>query len=583
MPENQTISTPQTADAVTFTIMSEGEAVPASVSVQHISVWQEINRISKARLIILDGDPAAQSFSVSSQEIFIPGKELEIQAGYHSDEETIFKGIVTRQRIKVRQNGTSQLIVECSHNSVKMTHAPKSRYFYDKDESSVWEEILGEHDIAHEVESTDFELHEILQFQATDWDFIVSRAELYGLFVITKKNKLEIKKPDFDQDPSETVSFGSTLLSLDAEMDATSQVTGVVSKTWDFSKTETTEVAATSQNPITPGNIDRDTLSKIFSEEPLTIRNSAKQSDELLQKWADSTLMRHELSKIRGRAQFQGIPQLEAGKVIELQGLGDRFNGKAFISGVRHEIASGNWFVHVQFGLSKEAYASQYDISTRSAAGLLPAISGLQTGVVSQIEGDPEGDDRIKVKLPVVDQDEQGVWARLATPGAGNNRGIVIRPEIDDEVIVGFVNDDPNHPVILGALNSSNLPAPIAVSDDNHKKGWVTRSEIKMVVNDDKKTINIEMPSGKKISVDDDAGEISFSDEHGNSIKMDSDGITMESAKDLVMKAGSGDIKMESMNLNSQAQSEIKLTSNATAELSSSGSTTIKGGVVQIN
>ena len=44
------------------------------------------------------------------------------------------------------------------------------------------------------------------------------------------------------------------------------------------------------------------------------------------------------------------------------------------------------------------------------------------------------------------------------------------RPEIEDEVIVGFINEDPNQAVSLGALHSSKNPAPIGIADDNHQK-----------------------------------------------------------------------------------------------------------------
>ena len=39
--------------------------------------------------------------------------------------------------------------------------------------------------------------------------------------------------------------------------------------------------------------------------------------------------------------------------------------------------------------------------------------------------------------------DEQGVWARVATLDAGNDRGTFFRPEVDDEVVLGFFHDDP--------------------------------------------------------------------------------------------------------------------------------------------
>src|SRR5690606_12711900 len=159
------------------------------------------------------------------------------------------------------------------------------------------------------------------------------------------------------------------------------------------------------------------------------------------------------------------------------------------------------------------------------AAGLIPAVKGLQYGVVTQLQDDPDGEDRILVKLPIVNADEQGIWCRLALLDAGDNRGSVFRPEIDDEVIVGFINEDPNDAVVLGMLNSSAKPAPIPAEDDNNIKGFVTRSEMKFLFNDDEKSVRLETPAGKVLTLDEKEGVIKLEDEHANVLTMDSSGI----------------------------------------------------------
>ncbi len=583
MAEKQTISTSQTADSVTFTVLINGEAIPTEISVQSTSIWLELNRIPRAKLMIIDGIPSDNDFAISAQDFFIPGNEIEIQAGYHSDEESIFKGIITKHSIRMRTGGSSHLVVECCHQLIKATQVKKSRYFYESLEGDIWSSILSDYDLQADVTSTDYTFAELLQFQCTDWDFLVTRAEMNGFFVSVDKDEIIIGPADFDQKASEAVNFGSTLLSFDAEIDASHQLGGVVARTWDYSKTEPTEIEAASKNPKTPGNLNFSDLRNVFGNDPLIIDSVSKQPDEILQKWADSTLLRHELAKVRGRAQFTGIPQVIPGALIELQGLGDRFNGEAFISGVRHNITGGKWLTDVQFGLSKESFAERFDINAKPAYGLTPTVHGLQIGIVTQIEGDPEGDDRILVHLPMVESDGQGVWARMSTLGAGDTRGIVIRPEIGDEVVIGCVNNDPNSPIILGALNSSNLPSPIAPTDDNFEKGWVTKGEMKMIIDDDNQSINVEMPSGKQLLISDGDGVIEMKDDNGNSLKLDSDGITIESGKDIILKTSSGDINISGANINSESQMATTIKANSTAKFSSSGSTTIKGGLVQIN
>src|SRR5690606_22563109 len=149
---------------------------------------------------------------------------------------------------------------------------------------------------------------------------------------------------------------------------------------------------------------------------------------------------------------------------------------------------------------------------------------------------------------------------------AGKNRGTFFRPEIDDEVIVGFINNDPRFAVILGMCNSSEKSAPLATSDDNHEKGYVSRSEMKMIFNDEKKTFTVETPAGNKFVLSEDESAISMEDQHGNKFLMNADGIKLESIKDIVLKAAT-DVNIEGVN--------ATVKGSAKAEVEGSGSTKI--------
>src|SRR6185295_20278043 len=134
----------------------------------------------------------------------------------------------------------------------------------------------------------------------------------------------------------------------------------------------------------------------------------------------------------------------------------------------------------------------------------------------------------ILVKIPVIDNKAQGIWTRVASLDAGNDRGSFFLPEIGDEVIVGFINDDPRDAVVLGMMNSSAKPAPLTAADANDKKGFVTRSNMQMIFDDKKKSFTLQTPAGKQIVVDEDAKLMKLEDENGNKITMDSNGISIE-------------------------------------------------------
>ena len=71
-------------------------------------------------------------------------------------------------------------------------------------------------------------------------------------------------------------------------------------------------------------------------------------------------------------------------------------------------------------------------------------------------------------------------------------------------------------------------------------------------------------------------------DQNGNKVTLDDGGITLESAKDLTLKA-SGDVKLEGNNVECKAQANFKAEGQAGVDVKSSGTLTVKGSLVQIN
>jgi Rhs element Vgr protein len=364
-------------------------------------------------------------------------------------------------------------------------------------------------------------------------------------------------------------------------MDARTQVKNVKCFSWNDANQDMSEAESEEPSFATNGNITGEDLAAAIKADTFSIWHSGFLDDTELKAVADSKLVKSRLGRMQGRMKLQGNAAVNPGDLVAIEGVGDRYKGNVFATAVRHEIARGTWHTDIQFGNNPNWFANEQDVNEPAAAAMLPSIQGLQIGVVTDLE-DPEGASRIKVKVPVIDMNEEGIWARQATADAGNNRGINIRPEVGDEVIVGFINGDPRHAVILGALHSSKNAAPVEAKNDNHEKGWVTRSGMKFIFNDDEKSIDIETPAGNKIFITEKDQKISVTDQSGNKIETSPDGISMESAKDIIMKA-TGDIKMEGINIEAKASAGFKAEGSGQASLKSSGTTSVQGSLVQLN
>lgn len=241
MTEEQRIPTPAPADLPTFKIKINGSEISAEYQVQGVVVTRAFNKVASAELILFDGDPATEEFKLSSSEDFVPGNEVEILAGYHSNEEVIFKGLVVRHGLQVYQERPAVLRIECKDAAVKLTVGRKNAYFYDSTDSEIIEELASVAGLQPDVESTDVTHAEMVQLDATDWDFIVTRAEANGKLVATQDGTLVAKAPDSSTEPVLSLAYGSSLLEFEAMLDARSQYKSIQSSAWDAANQEMLE------------------------------------------------------------------------------------------------------------------------------------------------------------------------------------------------------------------------------------------------------------------------------------------------------------------------------------------------------
>ena len=578
MANDLLIPTEGKASVVTSLLKINGEEVPATYEVLQMTVLREANKIPYAKLILKDGEASKGDFPAANTDLFIPGNEIEVLVGYNANEDLLFKGIIVKQGIKIKGNGSSWLKLDCRDKTFRATLQKRSQYFTELTDSDVVQDLLNKYELDLDVDSTEVTYRQLVQYEQSDWEYILDRANVNGFFCLVDDGTFALKKPDFSQESQLTLTYGASILEFDAEMDARLQYDGVNAQSWDPSNQELLEVEALEPDMEEAGNLSVQELATASGSETYTLSHSGHLAQDELQKWADATLQDFRLSKIRGRVKFHGTVAIKPGMLVTLQGVGDRFNGIVFVSGVRHEIQEGIWATDIQFGLP-DAWDPK-DLGLRKT---FPEILGLQIGVVTQLQDDPEAEHRILVKIPALDQEAEGVWARVMSPDAGEERGMFFLPEIGDEVVVGFLNNDPKHPVVQGMLHSSNKITPLEASDDNHEKGYVSRSGIKILFDDDKTSVTLETPAGKKIVLDEDAGSITLEDDNNNKLVMNSDGIVIESGGKLELKSQQ-EVKIDGgTDLALKAGAGFKAEGTSGAEVTTNAVAVLKGSLVQIN
>jgi Rhs element Vgr protein len=578
---NRIVPTDQNPDLASYNVLIEGSEVSRKYHIVSILIQQEINKIPAAQIMIVDGSPDAQDFRISDSDDFIPGKKIEIKFGYHNENKTVFKGIVITNTHKVNNN-CAEFNIECKDETIKMTVNRSNRHFNDILDSEVAEKLLDDNKISGVSVSRSSVKHEqLVQSNITDWDFMISRIDVNGMICVIDNSQLTIRKPSPDDDAKLGLTYGADMLEFHADMDARLQTSSVRTMTWDFKKQQVQTVESEDPGVKEEGNFTTSNLAAV-NDQPFEMRTPAPMTQDEQQAVTNARKLRQAFSKIKAKVKYQGVTTVLPGDFITINGVGKNFNGKAFVSALQHEFADGDWVTEATLGWNEQFFAEQTSPNqAASATGQSSSVQGLQTAVVTGIT-DSGGEYRVKIRLPLVNDQDDGIYARVATLDAGDKRGSFFRPEVNDEVVVGFMNNDPRHPVILGMLHSSAKSAPLEPESANPKKGYVSRSGIKLIFNDDESSVRIETPGSRVFELNDNAGSITVQDSDGNKIVIDSGGVTLEAAQDLTIKGGSS-VSISAPQISIKADGTMSVEGSGSVSVSSSGIAELKGSLVKIN
>jgi uncharacterized protein involved in type VI secretion and phage assembly len=427
---------------------------------------------------------------------------------------------------------------------------------------------------------------------------MMARAEANGLLVTVDNGVVSVKPPQADGAPVLKLTYGIDLIGFEAELDARWQLASVTGTSWDLA---TQAIVQQSAKPVTlakQGDLGAAALAKVLGVAEYGLQTAAPLTSASLTAWAKAQQTKSALARIRGRMQFQGSALVKPGVLLQLAAAGKHFDGNVIASNVIHRLQDGNWITEVEFGLPAYWFSEEHQLHAPEAAGWTAGIAGLHVGVVQKLDADPEGQYKIRVAVPLMSAQSAGVWARCASFYGSSGFGAFIIPEIGDEVVLGFFNNDPSCPVILGSLYSSKRVPPYELTAANNIKALVTRSKLKMEFDDEKKVITLITPANNKVVISDDAQSILLQDQNGNKVELSPSGILLDSPKDITIKAlgkvaisavqnvevaAQMDVQVSGLNINHTANIGFAAKGAATAELSAAGQTTVKGALVMIN
>lgn len=225
---------------------------------------------------------------------------------------------------------------------------------------------------------------------------------------------------------------------------------------------------------------------------------------------------------------------------------------------------------------------------------------------------DPDNQGRVQVQFNWQSGESKSEFIRVATIDAGSsdtvsrNRGLVFIPEVDDQVMVGFVHNHPDMPYVMHAMFTGKTGS--GGGEGNNIKSITMKGGSTITFDEAKQSITISDPSGNTVILDGD-GSINLSSP--KSINLTSKDITVIASNSLTMNAtntisagskavgvsasaglslfgkessltGSSKLSMNSQSTSMQGDNEVKIGGTAIT-VSGSGDVGINGALVKIN
>jgi phage protein D len=347
------MSSEQQAAAVpAFTVKVGGSDIPpaAKAEVLRLSVDERLDGAGTFAVELSNWDMDAQRVTWSDRDLFEPGGVVEVQLGYVGEVQTVIVGEITGLELSFPEHARALLTVRGYDRLHRFRRGRRTRSYVQAKDSDAAREIAGDLGLTPDVEDSG-EIHPyLLQVNQTDIDFLLSRARAIGYELLVEDRTLRFRRVRNDRGRAVSLSFAHGLITFVAYLSTSDQVSQVVVRGWDpkakqelVGQAGSSDVAGTmSGRTVGPAAADRLFGSRVLTvvEQPVGTQNEA----DLL---ARGLLNELALGYVVGRGVAVGDPEIRVGTVIELDGLGDRFNGLYYATQVAH-VWDGRFLTHLE-------------------------------------------------------------------------------------------------------------------------------------------------------------------------------------------------------------------------------------------
>jgi Rhs element Vgr protein len=450
-----------------YSVLIDGAELAADLSAR----LREVRILSYLRLpdmctlsAVYQKGPEGQDQPIDSNPFDI-GKSLEVKLGATDQLTTtsLFKGQIVSLELDFGAGGV-ELLVRGFDRSHALIRARNVRTFQNQTSSDIVQKVVQEAGFTAACDDSGDPHDFMQQDNETDWDFIWRLAERVGFEFVVEDKTAHFRKQAAD-DPVQ-LQWPDTLRSFRPRVTATQQAHQVTLSAQDPKTKEAISVTASTPEQIARIGVERSDVANAFDGADIHIATEPVKSQSEGTTLAQALLDKLANGYIAAEGVSDGNPAIKAGAAVQVTGLGTKYSGLYRVAAATHVLRGGSTY-ETRFANSAAHTLLGSVGGDRAGSGPPSFGSQLVLGVVTNND-DPDSMGRVRVKYPALGPDAEGAWARIASSSAGNARGLMMLPQVGEEVLVGFEHDDTTRPYVIGSLfNGVDTPGDdLAQSQD---------------------------------------------------------------------------------------------------------------------
>lgn len=439
-------------------------------------------------------------------------------------------------------------------------------------------------------------VHEhVSQANLTDWEFAMARAREIGFELLVDETGLVFRKPtdtsaapgagEYGSADPRQLTFGTELVGFSPRVTSFGQVTEARVRGWDTKAKKVLVGTAPARTKSATLAWKPDRMAATFGTPVHVGVNRALASQAEVDAAAKADAEHIASAAYGAEAVAVGDPKLRAGVAVTVNAVPEPFAGSWVVSASRHVFDTAGYQTHLSMSgrqdrsLGGLARVGASLGSSLSAAG--PPVYGAVVALVTDV-ADPERLGRVKLTFPWLSDGYESTWARQVFPGAGNGRGLLLLPEVGDEVLVAFEQGDVRSPFVLGGLCNGvdRIKLDVAAIDGTtggvNRRGWISKKGHGVVFLDDDGNEGVVLfDKGKDLRISINSSKTTISVRSSGAVEIEGGGdVTISAGGSLGLKAGTS--------LSIEAGTSMDL-SAATVSVKASGPLSASGTPIKLN